>query len=401
MKTLRIGLFTDTYFPDRNGVTTSVYLLQQELRRAGHDAWIIAPSHPDAPETEDGVVRFRSVSNPLVRGTQTRLALPRARRLPAGLDIVHAHTPFVIGAWAGRVAHRLHVPHVATFHTDLERYAHYVPGGAYLNTQFHLARRMCRRFYRRSDLIVTPTPAVAVMVDAYNTGRPVRVVPTGIDPDVLNRAPDVPSPWPAGTRRLLTVSRLGAEKKLSVVLRALADVRRTHAAHLVIIGEGPLESALNAEVQALGLSGHVTFHGAVPYQQIGAYYRQAELFCFASDTETQGLVLAEAQMMGVPVVAVGAGGTMQGVAHGRSGYLVTPGDHAGLAAFAGALLDDPDRHAQFTTGARQFAAHFSAAQVTQGMLRVYAEALDLARHDPPGSSSMLLRRTVQHTHERM
>jgi Glycosyltransferase len=205
------------------------------------------------------------------------------------------------------------------------------------------------------------------------------VIPTSIDPAVLEAAPPIASPWPPGTRRLLTVGRLAREKRFDLVLDTLADLP---GAHLVILGEGPERTHLEDHAQRLGVAEHVTFVGVRPWTEIGAYYRLAELFVFASDTETQGLVLQEAQLMGVPVVAVGARGTLTGVQSGYSGYLTAPGDVPELVRRARELLESPEQYARFSRQAREFGGRTTPAGVARQVLAVYARTLGLPPESP-------------------
>lgn len=211
MRLFRIGLFTDVYFPSKNGVSTSVYLLWRELRRMGHDAWVIAPAWPEASGSEEGIVRVKSVPYPFFE--DYRLGLPSTKALPKTFEIIHSHAPLTMGFWALQLAQKWHVPHVSTFHTHYEKYAHYVPGLAFLDRYTHLIPRLVRAYYNRVELVVTPTHPVKALVESYAIERPIRVIPTGIDTELLQSAPRPdPSPWPPGRRRLLTVSRLGKEK---------------------------------------------------------------------------------------------------------------------------------------------------------------------------------------------
>ncbi|GGR25920.1 glycosyltransferase [Deinococcus ruber] len=375
MRSLRIGLLTDVFLPDQNGVSTSVLLLQRELRRRGHRAVIVAPRFPDYfdPATLHGVVRLPSMINPAL--PRQRLAFPTRRRLSGQFDLVHTHTPGALGWWGVRLAKRWDIPHISTFHTHLEHYAHYIPGLTTLEKHAGVLTRIVRRFYSRADLIVAPTEASRDMLAGYGVYRESVVLPTGIDESLLQEAPDVRSPWPDGKRRLLSVGRLGFEKRHDLVFQALAEIRRTHDAHLLLLGEGPQKEYLQARAQALGLADHITFYGPVPLSTIGAYYRQAELFIFGSDTETQGLVLAEAQTMGVPVVSVGAQGTLGGVDPGVSGYLVGSGDWQGLAAHTSELLSDAQKLAEMGAAARLFARRFSSSKMAEQMLGIYLQAI--------------------------
>jgi len=376
----RIGLFTDVYFPSKNGVSTSVYLLWRELRRMGHDAWIIAPKWPGTA-SEEGIVRVKSVPYPFFE--DYRLGLPSPRLLPTRFEIIHSHVPLTMGLWALNLSQKWRVPHVSTFHTHYEKYAHYVPGLAFLDRHTHIIPRLARAFYNRVDLVITPTQPVKELVQSYRIERPVRVIPTGIDTELLERAPrPVPCPWPEGRRRVLTVSRLGKEKSLDVAMKAFAQVAEALDAHWVVVGEGPERENLEDLARRLGVAERVTFVGVVPYEAVGGYYRAAEAFLFASETETQGLVLWEAQAMGVPVVAVAAGGAIESVAPGKSGFLVPPGDVEGLAQGLRRLLSDPRLHAKLSQGARGFAQSRSATRIAEEVLEAYEEARAISASEP-------------------
>ncbi len=381
MRLLRIGLFTDVYFPSKNGVSTSVFLLWRELRRMGHDAWIVAPAWPEARTAEEGVVRVKSVPYPFF--DDYRMGLPSPRVLPKPFEIVHTHAPLTMGLWGLRLAERWRVPHISTFHTHYEKYAHYVPGLAFLDRFTHLIPRLARAFYNRADLVIAPSRPILDLIEKYEIDRPARVIPNGVDTELLESAPDPrPLPWPPGRRRVLTVSRLGKEKRLDVALAAFAEIAEATDAHWVLIGEGPERERLEKEAHDLGVADRVTFVGPVPYEKIGGYYRHAELFLFASDTETQGLVLWEAQAMGVPVVAVGAEGTLEGVADGESGFLVPPGDAGALAKKARLLLADEALRRRFAEAARRFAERRSAPRVAEEILAAYEEAEAIHRAEP-------------------
>lgn len=379
MRPLRIGLFTDTFLPDQNGIVTSVVLLADELAKHGHRVEILAPDFPDYQDLRTDVQRVSSIQYTFL--PTYRLAWPTRKDFAGQYDIVHTHTPLTLGLAGARLAGKWKVPHVATYHTHLEAYTHYVPGLGTVDRVTRLVPRFIDRFYGKAAAVITPTLGTVQPLIEAGISNPV-VIPTAVDPRVLEAAPDVPSPWPEGKHKLLTVGRLAREKRFDLVLDALAQLPD---AHLVILGEGPERSALEAHAKALGVSERVTFLGVRPWTEIGAYYRLAELFLFASDSETQGLVLQEAQLMGVPVIAVGARGTLTGVEHGYSGYLVAPSDVGALVSHAQELLHSPERRAKFSAQAREFGNRLSPEGIARQVLDVYASTLDL----PAGSLSTL------------
>lgn len=389
MKPLRIGLFTDTFLPDQNGIVTSVALLSDELRAQGHHVDVVAPDFPEHVDTRTDVVRVDSLRYMFL--PTYRLAWPTRKDFQQKYDVVHTHTPLTLGLAGARLARKWDVPHVATYHTHIEAYTHYVPGMTALQRHTGVVTRAMSLLYGRADAVITPTAGMMDVLRAMHVRNPV-VIPTSIDPRALEAAPPVPSPWPAGKRRLLSVGRLAREKRFDHVLDTLTGLPD---AHLVILGEGPERQHLEAHAARIGVADRVTFLGVRPWTEIGAYYRLAELFLFASDTETQGLVLQEAQLMGVPVVAVGARGTLSGVAHERSGYLVTPADVNALTRHARDILDDPQLWSRLSAGARAFGASTTPAGVAAQVLDVYAAVLGMPREVTfPGESGTQPRNTL-------
>lgn len=374
MKPLRIGLFTDTFLPDHNGIVTSVLLLSDELQALGHEVEIVAPRFPNQGKDQRADVRrVRSLRYPFL--PTYRLAWPTQRSFEQRYDLIHTHTPLTLGLAGARLARKWNVPHVATYHTHLESYTHYVPGMTALQRHTGVVTRVMGLFYRRADAVIAPTVGMMDVLRQMKVRRSV-VIPTAIAPQVLYSAPALESPWLPGYRRVLTVGRLAREKRFDLVLEAVAMMPDTF---LVIVGEGPERQHLQAQAHSLGIAERVKFLGVVPWTQIGSYYRLAELFLFASDTETQGLVLQEAQLMGVPVVAVGARGTLSGVAQGQSGYLVTPGNVSGLVQHSRRILDNPQLWQQLSVGAQQFGASWSPSGVAQRVVDVYTDVLGLPR----------------------
>jgi 1,2-diacylglycerol 3-alpha-glucosyltransferase len=372
----RVGLFTDSYVPSPNGVANSVYLTQRELNRLGHDAWVIAPQHPEAPPQEDRVLRYPSAAYPFF--DEYRISLPLGPRLPR-FDLIHTHTPITLGIWGNLVAHRRRIPHITTYHTHIEGYTHYVPGATAIDRRLHLARRIVRAFYNRADLILAPSHAIGFMLAEYRLTPPVEVIPTGIDLDLLDHAPVLPgtdhAPWPQGARRILTVSRLGKEKDLPVLLQAIATIARDTDVHLLVIGTGPDEADLRLRAAALGIAQRVTFLGRIPYKAIGAYFRRAEVFALPSATETQSLVLLEAAASAVPTLAVRALGAAEQVEDGETGYLTEPGDTPAFTARLATLLADHDLRRRMGEAGRRLAERKSTAAAAQRLTQTYGRAI--------------------------
>jgi 1,2-diacylglycerol 3-alpha-glucosyltransferase len=377
---VRIGLFTNNYLPFCGGVTISVETLRRGLEGRGHEVWTFAPRFPGAPETDPRVVRFPSI--PAATYPEFALAVPWSPRIGRqvsrlGLDVFHAHHPFLLGPAARRLARRLHRPLVFTYHTRYEKYAHYVPLTRPLVEA--AALRLSTRFAARADAVIAPSALVRDQLRARGVTAPIAVVPTGVD---LGRFR--PSEGAAARRALglaaaeplvLYVGRLDREKSVDRVLLAFDRIAGTlPGAQLWLVGQGKETEPLRRLAAGLGAGDRVHFAGVRAHQGLAVWYQAADLFLFASETETQGLVLAEAAACGLPAVAVIAPGCDEVVRDGETGIL-TKGDPAALAEAAIGLLLDGDRRVAMGARARQVAeqAFDVTLQITR-TLDVYAEA---------------------------
>ena len=346
---MKIALFTNNYLPFRGGVTTSVETLRRGLDASGHEAWVFAPRFPDAAPPIPRVVRYPSL--PAVTYPEFTLAVPWAPRIARRarterFDVFHAHHPFLLGPAARRLARRDGRPLVFTYHTRYDKYAHYVP----LPRGFveAAATGLSTRFATRADAVLAPSSLVRDELVARGVRVPIAVVPTGVDLRRFAPGGRVAARKALGLASddllLLYVGRLDREKSVGRILAAFERVAGTIAhARLVLVGHGTEAAALRAQAGRLPVGDRITFLGVRPHDALVDFYRAADVFVFASETETQGLVLAEAAACGVPAVTVNGPGCDEVVRDGETGVL-TKADPAALAEAAiGLLLDDERR----------------------------------------------------------
>jgi glycosyltransferase involved in cell wall biosynthesis len=381
---VRILYVSDVYFPRVNGVSTSIQTFRRELARRGHDSTLLAPAYPAPHRDEPGVVRVPSrylALDPEDRAMRWRDLHRAARALGAGRpDIVHVQTPFLAHYAGLRLARRLGVPCVATYHTLFEEYLfHYVPLAprALLRA---LARRLSRSQCNTLDAVVVPSTAMRETLARYGVDVPTAIVPTGIPlPDFAGgdgerfRAARSIAP---GRPVLLYVGRVAFEKNIDFLLRVLARVRAAlPEALLVICGEGPATASLRRLAGELGVAANVLFAGYLDRASaLLDCYRAADAFVFASRTETQGLVLLEAMALGVPVVATAVMGTRDIVGPAR-GALVARDDEADFAAQVLALLRDRGLRERLAGDALAYAAEWSAPAAAARMEALYRSVL--------------------------
>jgi 1,2-diacylglycerol 3-alpha-glucosyltransferase len=375
---VRIGLFTNNYLPFCGGVTISVETLRRGLEARGHEVWAFAPRFPGVADASPRIVRFPSV--PAATYPEFALAVPWAPRISRlvaglGLDVFHAHHPFLLGPAARRLARRLGRPLVFTYHTRYEKYAHYVPLTRSLVEA--AALQLSTRFAARADAVIAPSVLVRDQLRARGVTVPIEVVPTGVDLTCFRPADRATARrelgLPAGDPLVLYVGRLDREKSVDRVLLAFDRLGGTLSrAQLWLVGQGTETESLRRIAGRLSAGDRVHFAGVRAHESLAAWYQAADLFLFASETETQGLVLAEAAACGLPAVAVTAPGCDEVVRDGETGIL-TKADPAALAEAAIGLLLDAERRAAMGVRARQVAEHaFDVERQITRTLDVYA-----------------------------
>ncbi len=314
---MNIGLFTDTYYPEINGVANSVYLLKQELELKGHNVYVITTTTPGAPENEKNVYRVPSISCTFV--PERRIGLfyqpllaKKIRHMK--LDVIHTHTEFSIGVFGRIMAKELFLPVVHTYHTIYEDYTHYIKN--YISNE-NRARKLARNFSRISvrsvEEIIVPTKKVQELLSSYGVPGEITVIPTGIDlarfggddteevrQDYRNRLG-----LSASDKVILYLGRVSQEKNIDEVMRYLDTFFEKHKdARFVIVGDGEYRSdVLEPMRETLRHGDQIIFAGARPWDEITHYYQMADVFVSASTSETQGLTYIEALASGLPVVA--------------------------------------------------------------------------------------------------
>ncbi len=307
---MNIGLFTDTYFPQISGVATSIKTLKNALEKQGHNVFIFTTTDPHIKKgtVEPNVFRFSSI--PFISFTDRRIAFRgffEAAKVAkeVKLDIVHTQTEFALGMMGKYVAHRLKIPAIHTYHTMYEDYLHYVLNG-HLLRPYHV-KQFTKGYLKNMNGVIAPSERVEALLKRYGVKIPIRIIPTGVDIESMNE--DVPHDVRKDLHIdkdapvLLTLSRVASEKKINHILNVMPDiVEQFPNVRLVIAGDGPDVDVLKDQIERLTLENYVIFTGNIPHEDVGNYYRMADLFVSASDTETQGLTYIEALAAGTRCV---------------------------------------------------------------------------------------------------
>ncbi|WP_153145158.1 glycosyltransferase [Dechloromonas sp. H13] len=381
---MRVLMVSDVYFPRVNGVSTSIETFRGTLAAHGIEVRLVVPRYGDEA-AEAGVVRVPG--RPVPGDREDRLVGWRAMRravLAAArdCDLIHIQTPFVAHYAGLRAARRLGLPVLATYHTlfeeYLQHYASFLPAG-WLRGQ---ARAFSRRQCNALDAVVVPSTAMHQRLASYGVTTPLHVLPTGIPTARFARG-DGPAfrarhGIPLGQPVALFVGRVAHEKNIGFLLEALVRARQLRPdVLLVVAGEGPAMADLQTQVRALGLPGAVRFIGYLERDRdLPDCYAAADVFVFASRTETQGLVLLEAMAAGLPVIALAEMGTTDILAPGR-GAFCPPADPHAFGEMLGHFLNCPEAWRHLAQEAPAYAEEWSDTALAGRLAQLYRQLAGL------------------------
>lgn len=308
---MKILLTSDWYIPAVNGVVASVLNLSKGLKERGHEVRILTLSQTHRSYVQDGVTYIGSLPAGIVYpGARLRAALSKKEireLLEWGPDVVHSNCEFSTFLLARKIAVRLDVPLIHTYHTVYENYTHYFSPSKQWGRK--MVKTLTRHIAAQTDCLIAPTQKVKNLLCDYHVFQPVCVVPTGIEQerfqtqggDAGREAMREQLGIPTGHTVLVFVGRLAKEKNCGELLKAVFGFRH-EAVTLLIVGDGPCRRELERQAESLGLGGQVIFTGMAPPEEVGRYYHAADLFVSASASETQGLTYLEALSCGLPMI---------------------------------------------------------------------------------------------------
>lgn len=387
---LHVAMFTNNYLPFIGGVPLSVDRLYKGLTRKGAKVNIFAPTYLQPWDDPDDGSVFRCpalfharvdnfpVSNVLSRKTGAAFKV-------IDCDLVHVHHPFLLGKKGMVLAKRRGIPVVFTYHTRLERYTHYLPfpGKALKNLAAHV---LIKRFANHCDAIITPSSSTEEYLRNLGVNAMIETIPTGINIEDYKRW----SPQQVQALRneyticgeflLISVSRMAVEKNLDFLIAGLAKVKDlvSKPFKCLLVGDGPERERLQRKVAELGMDEQIIFTGNMAPHEVVRCYLAADLFVFASTSETQGMVLLEAMAGGCPVVAVRASGVCDVVKDGYNGVTVPESTNTWAKAVAG-LLSDRTQLSALSENSRGFAENYSVEKITEKILRLYWRVIFLRK----------------------
>ena len=325
---MKIGLFTDGYLPQINGVATSVEELEESLTDRGHDVYIVAPKFPHYKDEDENVFRLKSIR--LYKNPELRLSYMWPDKifqkvLKINFDVFHGFSGGSIPALGLALAKFKRKPYVFTYNTRLNHYTHYFLKGKVIRPK--AVEKVVELYCNVCNHVVAPAQYVKDELIKFGVKKPITVIPNGINTkrfkidkstflkDELN--------LPDSSRIIVYVGRVAKEKSIDFLLKTFEKLLKEEKnIYFAIVGDGPERKNLEKLSEKLELKNKVFFLGFVDHRKLSKVYNGADVFAFASTTETQGLVVLEAMACGLPVVAIRDKVFDAFIENGVDGYMV-------------------------------------------------------------------------------
>ncbi len=380
---MNICMFTNTYLPFIGGIARSVQYYTEDLRELGHDVLVVAPRYNRQGQEDEGELRIPAIQKVYGSDFAVRLPVPFVvdwRIQEFNPQIIHSHHPFIMGDTALRVARKRKLPLIFTHHTMYEQYVHYVPVNTEPFRQFVI--RLATLYANLCDGVVAPSRSVADILRERGVTTPIVEIPSGVSTDALGSGDGAgfrrEMEIPLNARVVGHVGRLAPEKNLRFLAAAVAHFLARHAeACFLVVGRGPSEPEILDICRRAGVAQRLIQAGQLDGRLLCDAYQAMDLFVFASHTETQGMVLAEAMAAGKPVIALDAPGAREVIADGINGRLLPPtaSEHDFSAAIKH-FFDHPAVVPWWSAAARHTALNFSRETCAKKMASYYRSVIE-------------------------
>lgn len=386
---MRIGLFTDTYPPYINGVSTSVLMLKQGLEKLGHKVYVVTINSDEFSYKEEAnVLRIPGVPCGVLDFRLSALYPIKAKNIIKSwnLDIIHTHTEFGVGAFARIISKQYNIPLVHTYHTMYEEYIYYITKGYFdaASKKFveYLTLFLCDKLVE--ELIVPTKKTYDLFKEKYKVKRDVNIIPTGIDvsrfykENIKEEESENLKKELGITKKdftILYVGRIAKEKSIDFLIKNLKEiVKKIPKAKMIIVGDGPDMNDLMELSDKLKLNKYIKFTGKVPWTDVPKYYQLADVFVTASTTETQGLTVIEAMAASKPVIAVKDESFELVIENGKDGLFFTNDSQYQELIYK--IYKDPKYAKEISIKARQTANSCSAEVYAKNVLEVYKKVIN-------------------------
>ena len=396
---MRVGIFTESYPPLVNGVSTSILMLEHALTKLGHEVFIITVSDNKKDyvlENNGHILRLPSVNLANCYDYKMTSVYPiKAVNMikKMNLDVIHSNVEFTVGIFARVVSEQLSIPLVHTYHTNWEDYTHYITKNK------KILDDICKKLLKYlvvffedktvTELIVPSNKIYNLFKDKYKFTKNIHIIQTGIETSKFYKEnfnqKDINSlKKKLGIKKkdfvVMTVSRLAKEKSVDRIINNHKElVKKYSNMKLLIVGDGPDIDKLKDEAKSLGVSDSVIFTGKVPLSDIPIYYQLGNVFVTASKSETQGLTVVEAISSSLPIVAVKDDSFVNSVIEDFNGFVFT--DDEKYINSISKLYEDKELYNRLSNQSRLLSEDFSSEYFALKVLKVYETAIENYKKD--------------------
>lgn len=380
---MKILITTDCYLPMVNGVVTSIQHLTKYLTQMGHDVKILTLSRNIRSYVEGNVTYIASMNADMVY-PDGRFTLPICTELVDELiewqpDIIHSQSEFSSYLFARKIANKLDIPIIHTYHTAYEDYTHYFSPSEKIGKAIvaSASRWLCKHL----QAVIAPTEKVRKMLEGYGIGpdgRKVFIVPTGIEAEPFEdhsgrAAMREKYGVDEDTTLLFAIGRLGKEKNFEELLQYMNKLKGENL-RLMIVGDGPDRAELEKTAERLNLGDSVIFTGMIPHAEVASCYAAADVFVCASSSETQGLTYLEAEAAGMPIVCRRDECLDDVVIDGVNGWQYNHFEE--FASYVGQLRNPALRAEMGKAAHDHMLANYSAEVFAKKVLAIYEETVE-------------------------
>jgi len=382
---MHIGFYTNAYNPTISGVVRSVGSFRKALSELGHIVFIFSPQTEDYEDDEPFIFRYPSLDFPQFPDLPFVIPISSSidHILPSlKMDVIHSHHPVLLGQTAAHNSAKYNLPLVFTFHSRYWEYSRYAGSFGQDFIKDQIDNILCD-YLQKCHHIITPSDSLRqILSDEYGFEEQITTIPTGIDValfESLNRPAERQKRKWSDDIVLISAGRLAIEKNWDTLMEAAAIVMQTNPrVRLVLLGDGSERKKLRKKAKTLGITGRVEMPGGVDLDKVGNYLVAADIFCFASVAEAQGLVTLEAMAAGLPVAAIDGSGTRDVLEDGIQGFM-TENDAVALGQGIEKLVADLELRLKMGLAARVRAREFDIVNQARKLLDIYAQAQESSR----------------------
>lgn len=387
---MKIGLFTDSYPPFINGVSTSVAMLKNALEKKGHKVYVVTVNNSSIKydyNEEEHILKIPGVPIGLYDYRLSRIYPLKVINIMKSwdLDVIHSHTELGIGILARIFAKQFNIPLVHTYHTIYEDYTHYVNHGYFERPSKKIVEHLTR-FYcdtTAKEIIVPTNKTYKLLKDKYKIEKNIHIVPTGIEVDRFFRE-NIDTRLLLSLKRKLNITkkdyviifvgRLAKEKNVEFLLEAQKKlVHENGNIKLLIVGDGPDREKYEDIASNLGIGDNVIFTGKIPWDEVQYYYHLSDFFVTASKTETQGLTVVEAMASSVVPLVINDEAFVGTITNQINGLVFENQEEYCKDILL--LIKDYKLREQLRNQARIQSEHLSTSQFAENVLVVYERVI--------------------------